>query len=147
MGDGMDAMDAGMTFPVLGFTPDGDVWGFPGPGELTECGPATLKEGLYVGLELIVRAATRVGAIPLKSLLHVFSPRLNRVRLEVAEETAVTLEAAKGRVCTAIDAFPQFWSEDVDDPAELLERRRDVLLANSFAEIHEKLGLDWFADY
>ena len=49
----MKSTEADMLFPVLGFTPDGDIWGFADLSTLTSCGPLTLKENLQRDLELV----------------------------------------------------------------------------------------------
>jgi hypothetical protein len=49
----MKTAEANFHFPVLGFTPDKEIWGFPDLNRLTRCGPRTLKSGLQTGMELI----------------------------------------------------------------------------------------------
>src|SRR5436190_6493935 len=56
-------------FPVLGFTPDKDAWGFADRETLTSVGPWTLKDDLQKDMELIdadghrwmVRGLRRIG--------------------------------------------------------------------------------------
>lgn len=49
----MKSSEAGFKFPVLGFTPDHENWGFPDLDRLTKCGPATLKKRMQDDMELI----------------------------------------------------------------------------------------------
>ncbi|MGH6781696.1 MAG: hypothetical protein ACREB5_06290, partial [Sphingomonadaceae bacterium] len=40
-------------FPVIGFTPDREIWGFPDRKSLTTCGVRTLRQSMPVGMDLI----------------------------------------------------------------------------------------------
>lgn len=65
----MKTADVAFEFPVLGFTPDGEMWGFPDRNSLTSCGPRTLKQDMERDMELvdaggrrwIVRSIRRIG--------------------------------------------------------------------------------------
>lgn len=41
------------SYPLLGFTPDGDIWGSPDLEALTVCGPRTLKNNMQADMELV----------------------------------------------------------------------------------------------
>jgi hypothetical protein len=146
-------------FPLLGFTPDGEIWGFPDIDTLTSCGPRTLKENMQTGMELvdvdgrrwIVRSVRRVGRarplVPwLVSALLTSAPQ-SRIEHEVEQLGAITLSEAQARACAALRAFPQdYGAEDKDDPV-LKQRLAEVTGTRTIAAIHDVLGLDSFMAY
>ena len=146
--------DAGFHFPVLGFTPDRDVWGCPDLDSLTSCGPRTLRDNLQVGLELVdadgrrwaVRSVRRAGrAQPLVpwliSGLPTAAPQ-SRIEHELEQLDSLTLSEAQARTCASLRAYPQdYGAEDESDPI-LARRIAEVRKTRSFAAIHEVLGLD-----
>jgi len=151
--------DADFRFPVLGFTPDRDIWGFPDLNTLTSCGPQTLKDDMQAGMELvdaegrrwIVRSIRRVGrAEPLlraliSSLLS--GPPQSRIEHELEQLEPITLAEAQDRACAALRTFPQdYGGEDENDPM-LEERIREVRSTTTIAGIHDVLGLDSFMAY
>jgi hypothetical protein len=150
--------EAGFRFPVLGFTPDREIWGFPDMNALTSCGPRTLKDNMQAGLELvdadgrhwIVRSVRRVGrARPLLPWLvsTLISTPQSRIEHELEQLEKVSLSEAQARTCASMRAFPQDWgAEDADDPL-LGERIAEVGNTHTIAAIHEVLGLDSFMAY
>ncbi|MDB5438879.1 MAG: hypothetical protein JWM33_1306 [Caulobacteraceae bacterium] len=60
----MKSSDVAFKFPVLAFTPDREIWGFPDMDRLTRCGPRTLKEDTQKGMELIDAKGQRWGSYP-----------------------------------------------------------------------------------
>jgi len=155
----MKTAEADFHFPVLGFTPDREIWGFPDINTLTSCGPRTLKENLQAGMELvdadgrrwIVRSVRRVGRgqplIPwLVSAVLTSTPQ-SRIEHEIEQLEPLTRDEAQDRACASMLAFPQdFGAEDVDDPL-LAQRISEVRATQSIAAIHEVLGLDSFMAY
>lgn len=84
----MRTTEANINFPVLGFTPDREIWGFEDLNTLTSCGPRTLKNNMQIGMELIdaegrrwgVRSIRRTGRDqPLLRWLIVSSHRRARI--------------------------------------------------------------------
>lgn len=49
----MNATEADLAFPLIGFVHDGEIVGFSDIGNLTICHSATLDRGRHVGLELL----------------------------------------------------------------------------------------------
>ena len=143
-------------FPVLGFTPDGDIWGFPDQEALTVCGSKTLKDNMQADMELVdaagqnwrVLSVRRTGAADtLLRRLKFLGKRLWRIEHELEALPAVELAATLERVCKGMEANPGYWCVDEEDSDELQTRQAEVRAVTSFAGIHEVLGLDWFADY
>jgi hypothetical protein len=155
----MNTAEANFRFPVLGFTPDREIWGFADIGTLTSCGPRTRKENLQAGMELvgadgarwIVRSVRRVGRaeplIPwLLSALLTSTPQ-SRVEHELDRLEPITLREAQARACASLKAFPQdYGAADEDDPA-LGVLLAQVNATRSIGDLHELLGLDSFMAY
>ncbi len=145
-------------FPLLGFTPDGEIWGFPDLNALTICGPRTLKERLQANMELvdadgrrwIVRSVRRVGrARPLIPWLvsSLLATPQSRIEHELEQLETITLIEAQARACASMTAFPQdFGAEDENDPV-LDGRLAEVRATRTISAIHEVLGLDSFMAY
>lgn len=146
-------------FPVLGFTPDLDVWGFPDLRGLTTCGPRTLKTDMQIDMELvdadghrwIVRSVRRVGRAGslvsslIRSLLT--SVPQSRIEQELEAMAPLTRDETCARVCSSMEAHPEFWCEDDERQTVLPERLARVRAVKSIAEIHDVLGLDTFEAY
>lgn len=157
-GMGMKTADVDFRFPLLGFTPDREIWGFPDTATLTSCGPRTLKENLQSDMELvdidgrrwIVRSVRRLGrARPLIPWLlsALLSTPQSRIEHELEQLQPVSLGQVQERACASLKAFPQDWgAEDEHDPV-LEERLAEVRATRSIAEIHDVLGLDSFMAY
>jgi hypothetical protein len=146
-------------FPVLGLTPDLDVWGFPDLRGLTTCGPLTLKNNMQRGLELIdadgrrygvqsVRRVGRAGPLALWLLASMLSAKpQSKIEHELQELEPLSLAEIRERVCAAMEAHPLFWCEPSEKDTVLPARQKEVRSASSIAEIHEILGLDTFESY
>jgi len=145
-------------FPVLGFTPDREIWGFPDLNTLTSCGRRTLKDNMQSGMELIdvdgrrwvVRSVCRTGrAEPLLRWLFscVLSMPQSRIEHELDAMDPVTLEEVKARACAAMEAFPQDYCDADELETVFPERLRSVRAAQNIAAIHDLLGLDSFMAY
>ncbi|OXE37334.1 MAG: hypothetical protein CGW95_02125 [Phenylobacterium zucineum] len=52
-GNTMNSCEMEITFPAFGFTPSDELYYFSGMENLTKCGPQTLKQNVFVGMELI----------------------------------------------------------------------------------------------
>lgn len=154
----MDAEEAEMQFPVLGLSQDGDCWGFWDLNGLTVCGQETLRDGLQNGMELVDATGSRwrVDRIhlvkplesPLKRLFtwFLYSPGY-RIRQDLTPLGKLTLEETQERVCSAMQAHPLHWCEEVEVETVLVERIAEVRATKSIAEIHDILGLDTFRSY
>lgn len=155
----MRTEEAGFRFPILGFTPDREIWGFSDLDSLTSCGPRTLRDDMQAGMELvdadgsrwIVRSVRRVGRaqplVPwLLSALLTSTPQ-SRIEHDLEQLEPITLSEAQARVCASLRAFPQdFGAEDEDDP--VLERRiAEVGNTRTISAIHAVIGLDSFMAY
>ena len=49
----MDIASLNLKFPILGFTTDDDVWGFPSLHKFGLCGPRTIKNDMQRGMEIV----------------------------------------------------------------------------------------------
>jgi hypothetical protein len=155
-GDGaVEATEVGLKFPVLGFTPDREIWGFPNLDSLTRCGPRTLKEDSQVGMELIdaacrrwrvlsIRRVGRTGSI--LSLLWIFGPPQSRIEQELEPLPAVSLAAVQGRALEALALVKDDYYAD-DGQAEYKATRRKVGNARSVVRIYDLLQPDTFEPY
>lgn len=142
-------------FPILCFTADGDIWSMNDERELTCCGPKTLQDGVQIGMVLVdvkgdcwrVLSVRSLGKPPfsLRSL-RLFAPKLVRVQHEFAAEPRICLDEVKERVCKSLDAFPLYWCEPSEMPEGLEERKAEIRSVGCIREIHDKLGLDYFAE-
>jgi len=154
----MKTAEAHFSFPVLGFTPDREIWGFQDRDTLTSCGPRTLKDNMQEGMELIgadgrrwvVRSVRRTGRA--QSLLAwlvaaVLSTPQSRVEHELDELAPVSLAQVRDRACASLEAFPQDYCADDEREEVLGPLLAQVRSANSIARIHDVLGLDSFKAY
>lgn len=154
----MRSTEADMLFPVLGFTPDGDIWGFADLNTLTSCGPMTLKKNLQHDMELvdsngrrwIVRSIRRLGrGRPLFPglLLDLLATPQSRIEQELDELSPLTFEEIKARAIAAVELTSEYYCAE-DEREEILVPLLDqVRAASDVAEIHELLGLDSFMGY
>lgn len=157
----MKTSETDFVFPVIGFTKDEDIWGWPDLDTLTKCGPATLKDRVQDGMEIVasdgrrwrVLSVTRTGRAGGRfSLAQLFqAPPQSRIEHELEPLEPVSLAAVQARAHRAIEAHPEFWSEgDEGEPereAELRARRADVDAATSIGGLYATLGLDTFESY
>lgn len=158
----MKTAEANFNFPVLGFTPDRQIWGFPDRNALTACGSFALKENMQAEMELVdsdgrrwvVRSIRKVGRA--RSLLKqallslLMAGPLWRIEYELDELEAVSLSDIRERTCLAIETFADNYchftaEEDWDEHvAPLLAKMRS---AESVAEIYTELNPDSFEGY
>lgn len=109
----MKTAEGQFQFPVLGFTPDAEIWGFPDLDRLTKCGPRTLKDDIQKGMELIdadgrrwvVRSIKRTGRTGslLLPLLFLGKPQ-SRIEHELEPLEPVSFGEVQRRTCAAIEA-------------------------------------------
>jgi hypothetical protein len=145
-------------FPVLGFTPDREIWGFADRETLTSVGRRTLRDDRQRGMELIdaagrrwiVRSIRKVGRdqplIPWIVSALLAGPTF-RIEQELEPLAPLSLDEVKVRVCESLEAFSQDYCAD-DEREEVLEPLlAHVRSAKSIAAIHEPLGLDSFMAY
>lgn len=141
-----------MSFPVLGITPDQDLWGFADRGELTTCGKMTLRDNMQDSMQLIdaggrcfrVVAVRRLGGVGLRYGLACFLAGVSWIEQDLEVLPDLDLEAVLARVCTCMEARAEDW---VWPDVTLDERLAEVRAVRSIAGIHEVLGLDHFRGY
>ena len=154
----MKTAQADCRFPVLGFTPDADVWGFPDMDGLTSCGPRTLKKDMQSGMELVdadgrrwvvrsVRRTGRAGSLLPWLLRSLLATPQWRIEHELEPLPPVSLEEAQARVCAAMAAHPDYWCEEDERATVLPARLAEVRATKTIAGIHDRLGLDTFQAY
>lgn len=154
----MKSAEARFKFPVLGFTPDREIWGFQDLNALTSCGPKTLKDDMQRGMELVdgdgrrwvVRSVRRTGrAEPLLLWLlsSVLSTPQSRIEQELDELEPVSLAEIKERVCASLEAFSQDYCADDEREEGLEPLLAQVRSADSVARIYDLTGLDNFMSY
>lgn len=151
----MKSSEAGFKFPVLGFTPDREIWGFPDLDRLTRCGPSTLKENTQDGMELIdanlrrwnvisIRRTGRAGS--LLSMLWIFGPPQSRIEQELEPLAAVSLAEVQQRSQEALKlSEDDYYGED--GQKEFKSMLRKVEKARSVAKIYDLLQPDTFESY
>jgi hypothetical protein len=154
----MKTADANFRFPLLGFTPNGEIWGFEDMKTLTSCGPRTLRNNMQSGMELIdadgqrwiVRSIRRLGrGRPLMAWLvsALLSTRQSRIEHDLEALAPVSLDEVKDRVCASLEAFSRDYCAD-DERDEVLEPLlAKVRAVKDIASIHAPLGLDSFMAY
>ena len=151
----MKSTEADIHFPAIGFTPDGDMWGFADVGALTECGSMTLRKNMQSGMEVIdsdgrrwvVRSIRRIGRN--KPLLPwLFSRMLSgpgwRIEQELEQMPPVTLEDIRVRAGEYFEANADDLCPDGPQSEDYKRLRSKVRGAKSVAKLRELLGLDWF---
>ncbi|WP_309093218.1 hypothetical protein [Phenylobacterium sp.] len=152
----MRSSEANFSFPVLGFTPDRENWGFPDLDRLTKCGARTLRENMQAGMELIdsdgqrwrvlsVRRTGRAGS--LLSLLPGFGPPQSRIEHELEELAALSLAEVKQRTVDSLNAFRSDYMGFEGDEAEFSALLEKVSQAQSFADIYDLIQPDTFESY
>lgn len=110
----MKSSEADLNFPVLGFTPDRENWGFPDLDRLTRCGPRTLKESMQDGMELIdangrrwrvltIRRTGRAGSV--LSILPGLGPPQSRIEQEVEELPGASLTEVQQKMRDSLKTF------------------------------------------
>jgi hypothetical protein len=146
-------------FPVLGFTPNGELWGFPDLNTLTSCGPRTLRQNLEANMELvdasgqrwIVRSVRRTGraeGLALWLISHLISTPQSRIEHDLDPMAPVSLDEVKARVCESMELHPGFYRDSGALEEEELQRElTSVRSAKSISEIQDILGPDSFMAY
>ena len=155
----MKASEILFEFPVLGISTDNDLWGFNNLRELTTCGPRTLRDGMQLGMELVdangrrwkVTGVRRVGRakslLPwLLSVLLTAAPGY-RIEQELESLEPLALDQVTARVCSSMQAHPEFWCEDDERETVMVERLKEVREIKAIDRVHEVLGLDTFEPY
>ena len=152
----MNTHEADFRFPVLAFTPDLEIWGFPDLDRLTRCGPRTLRENAQDGMELIdatgrrwrVRSIRRTGrAGSLIYLLWIFGPPQSRIEHDLEHLEAVALADVQRRTCAAMEAHAEDYFEGDGRASEFEPLLAQVSRADSITEIYELLQPDTFEPY
>lgn len=155
----MKSSEAGFHFPVLGITPDKDIWGFPDLAGLTTCGPKTLKDSMQHRMELVdadgrrwlvksTRSTGRAGSV-FTRWFRTFLTGVPQFRVEQELEVLepLSLSQVHQRVCEAMEAHPEFWCEDDERETVLPVRLAEVRATPTIEAIHQVLGLDTFESY
>ena len=152
----MKSSEADLSFPVLGFTPDGENWGFPDLDRLTRCGPRTLKENIQDGMELIdakgrrwqvltIRRTGRAGSV--LSLLPGFGPPKSRIEQELQELPGASLAEVQQKMRESMETFRADYTGFDGDEAEFSSLLERVSQTRSVAELYELLQPDTFEPY
>lgn len=151
----MKSSEAGLKFPVLGFTPDRDIWGFPDLDRLTKCGPRTLREDTQKGMDLIdadgrcwrVLAIRRIGrAGSLWALLPIFGPPQSRIEQDLEPLPPVPLTEVQRRAGEAMELARNDYYGD-EGQAEYRSTLMKIEKARSIAKIYDLLQPDTFEPY
>ena len=125
----MNPNDVGLKFPVLGFTPDRENWGFPDLDRLTKCDPRTLKENLQDGMELIdaecrrwrVLSVRRLGRTGSRLMVLLTAKPQSRIEQELEALPALSLDEVKRRTRESLETFSMDYKGFADDDAEFEE--------------------------
>jgi hypothetical protein len=147
--------EVSFAFPVLGFSADQDLWGFPDFRSLTTCGPQTLRERMQDGMELIdangrrwgVRSVQRIGRTGSIFVALLSGKPQSKIEHELNDLGLWTLEEVQSRVCASMEAHPEFWCEDSERSTVFPQRLGEVRATQNIAQIHNVLGLDTFEAY
>ncbi|WP_249778116.1 hypothetical protein [Phenylobacterium glaciei] len=155
----MKTAEAGFRFPVLGFTPEPEIWAFPDMDTLTSCGPRTLKDNMQLGMELvdadgrrwIVRSVTRIGRAEswLASVLSLllYAKMQSRIEHELEAVEPMSLDEVKARAYALLEAFPEDYGQYHESDNMLAPLLAEVRAAKDIASLPELLGLDSFMAY
>ncbi|WP_312161597.1 hypothetical protein [Phenylobacterium sp.] len=145
-------------FPLIGFTPDLEIWGFPDRPSLTTCGVQTLRKSMPLGMDLIDAdgAQFRVVALHNKGradpllpwlLKAMLSGRQYRIEYVIAPLEKMSLEDLKARIGKSLEAFPSDYCLEDERDTVLLPLLAAVQAADGVAELFTLLGLDSFESY
>jgi hypothetical protein len=146
-------------YPVLGFTPDIEIWGFKDLNTLTSCGPKTLADDLQAGMELVDSTGRRWavksvrGLGPIGSIFHraiarvLYGKTQTRIEHELEPLSPVSLQEVQAKACAVIEAHPTDYFEFFDDNTDLESQTGPVRATKSIAEIYDLLGPDTFEPY
>jgi hypothetical protein len=152
----MKTSEADISFPVLGFTPDLEIWGFRDLDPLTKCGPRTLKERKQLGMELVdaegrrwlVQSVNRTGrAGSLLSRIPILGLPQSRIEQELEPMAPLSLDEVRGRARTAMETHSINYLDGDDPDLEFKPLLKKVGKARSVAELHDLLPPDTFEPY
>ena len=151
----MKSSEASFRFPVLGFTPDRENWGFPDLDRLTKCGPRTLKEKMQDGMELIdadcrrwrILAIRRTGRTGSWLEVLLTSRPQSRIEQEIEELPSVSLTEVQERMRDSLKIFRVDYTGFDGDEAEFSSLIEKVNRARSIAELYDLLQPDTFESY
>ena len=145
-------------FPVIGFTPDAEIWGFPDRKSLTTCGARTISESLPVGMQLIDGSGQQFRVLALRKegraealipwlISSLLSGKSYRIEYDLEPQGTITLDEIRARACASLEAFPQDYCAEDKRETVLLPLIASVRAASDAREIFELLGLDSFEAY
>lgn len=151
----MDATQADIQFPVIGFTPNLDNWGFRNLEDLTTCGPLTLKNNMQDGMELIdsgcrrwrVRSIRRIGRTGSWLMTLLTAKTQSRIEHELETLPALSLSEVKQRTAESLEAHAINYKGFPGDEEEFAAMLDGVQRASSISEILETIGADTFEPY
>lgn len=152
----MKSTEIEIAFPVLGFTPDLENWGFPDLNRLTKCGTRTLKENKQDGMEIIdakgrcwrvlsIRRIGRAGSV--LNLIPGFGPPQFRIEQELEALPPVPLAELKRRARASMENFQVDYMGFDGDEEAFADRMRRLEAAASYAELYDVVGADTFEPY
>jgi hypothetical protein len=155
VGGDMKSGDVGLRFPVLGFTPDRENWGFPDLDRLTKCGPRTLKERMQDGMELIdadcrrwrVLSIQRTGRTGSWLMALLTASPQSRIVQELEELPAVSLADVQQRMRESLENFRADYIGLEGGESEFSILLEKVSRTRSIAEIYDLLQPDTFEPY
>ncbi len=151
----MNSSEIKFTYPVLGFSSDGDLYGFPDLDRLTKCGPRTLEDRWHIGMELVddrlkrwrvlsVRRTGRAGS--LLGLLWIFGPPQSRVEFELVDMPPISMKEVQERACKAMEHQKEdYYGEDGQKEYE--DTLKNIGETNSARELYNLLNPDTFEGY
>lgn len=150
----MKTSEASFKFPVLGFTPDREIWGFPDLDRLSKCGPRTLKEDAQNGMELIDASGHRWRVLSTRrtgragSWLRLLLTWMPQSRIEHELEPLPDVELAevqeRARQALSLSRDDYYGKEG---QAEYKAMVRSIGKARSIAKIYDLLQPDTFEPY
>lgn len=144
----VQAHEVDWRFPVLGFTPDGQMWGFQDLESLTVCDAHVMKDGDPMGMELVDAGGRSWRVVSMRGtervkrrgwdLLNFLAPVPWRLEYELEPVPEMTLDEVQRRACKAFESErPEYEAHDEMHlyAAELAKIRS----ARSVAEIYDLL--------
>lgn len=148
----MNSNDVDWAFPVLGFTPDLEMWGFPDLDRLTRCGPRTLKDNAQDGMELVDAKGRRWRVLSIRrtgrsgswlDLLLIFGPPQSRVEQKVEPLAEISLAEVQRRACVSMEPSRIDYYGD-EGEAEYASMLRKIGRTKSIRNIYDLLNPDTF---
>lgn len=151
----MKTSEVELRFPVLGFTADLEIWGFPDLDRLTKCGPRTLRENLQIGMDLVdadgrrwrvrsVERTGRAGSWLSRLLFFIFGPPQSRIEHDLEALPPLSLQETQQRACAAMEAHAENYFDGDDRETEFEPRLAEVKRTKSIADIYVLLQPDTF---